>query len=142
MSEHDRLLAEAAEFHVWGKNAQTTERKSYSPSRATVSVDAADAYLSIIPGTSGHTYSRRSTSPARSQSPGLTWKASDLTGSASVAVDVDGDGRADYLVTGADRDGDGIPDALQVKTPFSVHDAQRVIYCVCAAHLCCFNVCR
>merc|ERR1711939_120317 len=32
---------------------------------------------------------------------------------ASVYVDVDGDGAADYLVTGADRDRDGIPDALQ-----------------------------
>merc|ERR1712086_1063809 len=32
---------------------------------------------------------------------------------ATVAVDVDGDGRADYLVSGVDRDGDGIPDALQ-----------------------------
>ena len=34
--------------------------------------------------------------------------------SATVAVDVDGDGIPDYLVSGADRDGDGIPDALQV----------------------------
>merc|ERR1712166_113604 len=33
--------------------------------------------------------------------------------SATVAVDVDGDGIPDYLVSGADRDGDGIPDALQ-----------------------------
>ena len=32
---------------------------------------------------------------------------------ASMAVDVDGDGRADYIVSGVDRDGDGIPDALQ-----------------------------
>ena len=32
---------------------------------------------------------------------------------ASMAVDVDGDGRPDYIVSGADRDGDGIPDALQ-----------------------------
>merc|ERR1711934_1201347 len=32
---------------------------------------------------------------------------------ATVAVDVDGDGRADVLVTGVDRDRDGIPDALQ-----------------------------
>jgi len=30
---------------------------------------------------------------------------------------VDGDGIADYLVSGADRDGDGIPDALQVIMP-------------------------
>ena len=28
-------------------------------------------------------------------------------------MDVDGDGRADYLVTGADLNNDGIPDALQ-----------------------------
>ena len=34
--------------------------------------------------------------------------------SATVAVDVDGDGIPDYIVSGADRDGDGIPDALQV----------------------------
>ena len=33
-----------------------------------------------------------------------------------MAVDVDGDGRADYIVSGADRDGDGIPDALQQVT--------------------------
>eukprot|EP00658_Telonema_sp_P-2_P054602 TRINITY_DN4343_c0_g1_i11.p1 TRINITY_DN4343_c0_g1~~TRINITY_DN4343_c0_g1_i11.p1 ORF type:complete len:418 (+),score=60.62 TRINITY_DN4343_c0_g1_i11:243-1496(+) len=32
---------------------------------------------------------------------------------ATVGVDVDGDGRADYLVSGVDRDRDGIPDALQ-----------------------------
>merc|ERR1711934_927831 len=32
---------------------------------------------------------------------------------ATVAVDVDGDGRADVLVTGVDRDRGGIPDALQ-----------------------------
>ena len=37
--------------------------------------------------------------------------------SATIAVDVDGDGIADYLVSGADRDGDGIPDALQVIMP-------------------------
>ena len=37
--------------------------------------------------------------------------------SATVAVDVDGDGIPDYLVSGADRDGDGIPDALQVIIP-------------------------
>ena len=33
-------------------------------------------------------------------------------------MDVDGDGRADYLVTGADLNNDGIPDALQ--QPFQV----------------------
>ena len=38
-------------------------------------------------------------------------------GDATIAVDVDGDGIADYLVSGADRDGDGIPDALQVIMP-------------------------
>ena len=32
---------------------------------------------------------------------------------ATVAVDLDGDGEADVLVTGEDLDGDGIPDALQ-----------------------------
>eukprot|EP00656_Telonema_subtile_P014415 TRINITY_DN1738_c0_g1_i1.p4 TRINITY_DN1738_c0_g1~~TRINITY_DN1738_c0_g1_i1.p4 ORF type:complete len:140 (+),score=17.45 TRINITY_DN1738_c0_g1_i1:841-1260(+) len=32
---------------------------------------------------------------------------------ATTAVDVDGDGRADYYVSGADHDGDGIPDAMQ-----------------------------
>ena len=31
----------------------------------------------------------------------------------TVGVDVDGDGKADYYVRGSDRDGDGIPDALQ-----------------------------
>ena len=36
---------------------------------------------------------------------------------ATVAVDFDGDGKADYLVSGRDRDGDGIPDALQVLDP-------------------------
>ena len=36
---------------------------------------------------------------------------------ATVAVDVDGDGKADYLISGSDRDGDGIPDALQVLHP-------------------------
>ena len=39
---------------------------------------------------------------------------------ATVAVDVDGDGKADYLVTGRDRDGDGIPDGLQVLYPNAV----------------------
>ena len=34
---------------------------------------------------------------------------------ATVGLDVDGDGRADYLVTGADRNLDGIPDALQAR---------------------------
>ena len=33
---------------------------------------------------------------------------------ATVGLDVDGDGRADYLVSGVDRNRDGIPDALQV----------------------------
>ena len=33
--------------------------------------------------------------------------------SSTVGVDVDGDGKADYYVRGSDRDGDGIPDALQ-----------------------------
>ena len=33
---------------------------------------------------------------------------------ATIGVDVDGDGRADYLVSGVDRNRDGIPDALQV----------------------------
>jgi len=33
---------------------------------------------------------------------------------ATVAVDVDGDGEADYIVSGVDKDGDGIPDALQM----------------------------
>ena len=32
---------------------------------------------------------------------------------ATVAVDVDGDGRPDYLVSGVDRDRDGIPDVMQ-----------------------------
>jgi len=32
---------------------------------------------------------------------------------AAVAVDLDGDGRADYVVSGVDRDGDGIPDSMQ-----------------------------
>ena len=36
---------------------------------------------------------------------------------ATVAVDVDGDGEADYIVSGVDKDGDGIPDALQVHPP-------------------------
>ena len=35
---------------------------------------------------------------------------------ASVKVDIDGDGKADYIVHGIDRDGDGIPDGLQVTT--------------------------
>ena len=33
---------------------------------------------------------------------------------ATIGLDVDGDGRADYLVSGVDRNRDGIPDALQV----------------------------
>ena len=32
---------------------------------------------------------------------------------ATVGVDVDGDGRADFLMTGIDRNGDGIPDVMQ-----------------------------
>ena len=40
--------------------------------------------------------------------------------SATVAVDVDGDGIPDYIVSGADRDGDGIPDALQVIMPYII----------------------
>jgi hypothetical protein len=32
---------------------------------------------------------------------------------ATVGVDVDGDGRADFLMTGVDRNGDGIPDVMQ-----------------------------
>ena len=36
---------------------------------------------------------------------------------ATVGLDVDGDGRADYLVSGVDRNYDGIPDALQVVVP-------------------------
>ena len=33
---------------------------------------------------------------------------------AIVAVDMDGDGKADFVVGGVDRDGNGIPDAVQV----------------------------
>ena len=35
-------------------------------------------------------------------------------GEASMAVDLDGDGEADVMVTGVDADGDGVPDFLQV----------------------------
>jgi len=45
--------------------------------------------------------------------PGSTFHDQTHQGRAAVAVDVDGDGIADYVVSGADRDGDGIPDALQ-----------------------------
>ena len=31
-----------------------------------------------------------------------------------MTVDIDGDSRADYSVSGADRDGDGVPDTIQV----------------------------
>lgn len=41
------------------------------------------------------------------------------TAVSTVAVDVDGDGVADYLVTGVDADGDGIPDALQEEKPLT-----------------------
>ena len=37
---------------------------------------------------------------------------------ATIGVDVDGDGRADYLVSGVDRNRDGIPDALQQPSHF------------------------
>ena len=33
---------------------------------------------------------------------------------ATVGVDIDGDGEADYLVTGVDENRDGIPDSMQV----------------------------
>ena len=37
--------------------------------------------------------------------------------SATVGVDVNGDGRADYVVSDIDRDGDGIPDVLESPAP-------------------------
>jgi endonuclease III-like uncharacterized protein len=51
------------------------------------------------------------TAPLRSVSRGGAIRTG--TPIAAVAVDVDGDGRTDFVYVGADRDGDGIPDALE-----------------------------
>lgn len=42
---------------------------------------------------------------------------------ATVGVDTDGDGRANYLYTGIDRDRDGVPDSLQAPRTASSHMA-------------------
>ena len=43
-------------------------------------------------------------------------RAADEVQRVTMAVDIDGDGVADMLVTGVDLDGDGIVDILQVTT--------------------------
>jgi len=58
---------------------------------------------------------------------------------AIVAVDMDGDGKADFVVGGVDRDGNGIPDAVQerpcsvpslpVTRPTSLSSVSQVAFC-------------
>eukprot|EP00656_Telonema_subtile_P014417 TRINITY_DN1738_c0_g1_i5.p1 TRINITY_DN1738_c0_g1~~TRINITY_DN1738_c0_g1_i5.p1 ORF type:complete len:338 (+),score=32.29 TRINITY_DN1738_c0_g1_i5:330-1343(+) len=67
-----------------------------------------------IPDTLQSRYSYMQSRVPAHYPPTAHWQAHNMAAPrATVGVDVDGDGRADYYVSGVDRDGDGIPDAMQ-----------------------------